>query len=136
ASPATLSAYDAGLAGTSYSTPLVAGGAALFMQAWPMLSPMDARAALMAAGDRAADAGPPVGWGRPDIGAAIMRPGGIAPTSIGAIDQNDVLRTIAPTFTWSTPLVQESMRPILYRVELATDPVFNNIVRTHSVRDL
>lgn len=136
ASPATLSAYDAGLAGTSYSTPLVAGGAALFMQAWPMLSPMDVRDALMAAGDRAADPGPAVGWGRPDIGAAIMLPGGIAPTSIGAIDQNDVLRTIAPTFTWSTPLVQESMRPILYRVELATDPVFNNIVRTDSVRDL
>jgi subtilisin family serine protease len=136
ASSATLSAYDAGLAGTSYSTPLIAGGAAIFMQAWPALSAMEVRDALLLAGDRAASPDDALGWGRPDVAAAIMLPRGIAPATVGTIDLTGTLRTIAPTFTWSTPLVQPSLRPILYRVELATDPVFNTIVRTDSVRDL
>lgn len=136
ASSATLSAYDAGLAGTSYSTPLIAGGAAIFMQAWPALSAMDVRDALLLAGDRAGNPDAALGWGRPDIAAAIMLPRGIATTAVGAIDLSGTLRTIAPTFTWATPLVQPALRPILYRVELATDPVFNTIVQTDSVRDL
>jgi hypothetical protein len=135
AASAAPDAYDTGLAGTSYSTPIVAGGAALFMQAWPALSAMDVREALLLAADRAGAPDDNVGWGRPDIAAAILLPRGITPLAIGPIDPTATLRTIAPTFGWATPLVQATLRPVLYTVQLAADPVFNTIVQTDTVSE-
>lgn len=134
ASSTALDAYDANLAGTGYAAAIVAGGAALFMQAWPSLGAQDARAALLLAADRATAPDNEVGRGRPDVAAAILLPRGITPTGAATVDLQGTFTTIAPTFSWSAPLVQPDVGPVLYRVELATDPVFNSIVQTDTVR--
>ncbi len=135
ASSQTLISFDLGLAGTSYATPLIAGGAAMFMQAWPDLSAMAVRRALQLAGSAATRPDNAVGWGVPDIGAAILFPEGI---SLGVVNPTDITgaaTSIAPTFSWTTRLINDVMRPVTYRVQVATDVAFTNVVFTDTVRE-
>jgi len=57
--------------GTSLSTPLVGGAAALVLQAHPNWSPLQVRRALMSTADNAADPDNVYGWGLIDVMAAI-----------------------------------------------------------------
>jgi subtilisin family serine protease len=57
--------------GTSYACPLVAGAAALVLQAHPGWTPMQVREALMQSGDHAAAPDNAYGWGIIDVMAAI-----------------------------------------------------------------
>jgi hypothetical protein len=132
----SLSSYDTGIAGTSYAAALIGGGAALFVQAWPSLDPMAVRAALLRTGSQAATPDNILGWGRPDIAAAILLPEGIAPASVATIDLQGTLATLVPTFTWRAPLVQPAMRPVRFRLEIARDPAFENIVHVDTASDV
>jgi len=127
--------YDVGLNGTSYATPFITSAAAIFMQAWPALSPMAVRRAMMLAGTNAAAPNVAVGSGVPDVAAAVMMPEGIEATSVGSTDLEGNLTTIGPTFLWTAPLVHARFRPITYRVEVATDALFTNIVYSDTTRD-
>ncbi len=126
--------YDISLAGTSYSAPLIAGGAALVMEAWPTLSPTAIRMALILSGTRARAPDNALGSGAPDIATAILFPGGLAPVSISA-DLNNVITAVVPEFRWNAPLVHPRLTPVLYRVQVATDSLFTNIVFSDTVRD-
>lgn len=129
-------AYETGLAGTSYATPLIAGAAAAFLQAWPELSALAVRRALVRSARRGANTDPnAVGAGVPDLASAILFPEGLSTTGVATVDLDGNLTTIAPTFSWSAPLVQANARPVVYRVELATDPVFNTIILSDTVRE-
>jgi serine protease AprX len=132
---ASLGAYDRAIAGTSYAAALIAGGAALVVQAWPSLDAMAVRQALLLAGSEAASPDNGVGWGRPDVAAAILMPEGISPVSAAEVDLQGALTTVAPTFSWSAPLVHPAMRPVRYRLEISTDPVFNGIVHSDTASD-
>ena len=126
-------AYEFVSAGTSLSTALVAGGAAQFLQAWPNLSVMAARNAIVLSGTRANLPNDNAhGAGVPNIASAIAFPEGILPAGVATVDLAGVLTTIAPTFNWSVPLVLSGARP-LYRLELATNPTFTNIVYTDTI---
>ena len=57
--------------GTSVSTPLVAGAAALLLEAFPAWTPMMVREALMMTADNAANPDNHRGWGRIDVIAAL-----------------------------------------------------------------
>jgi subtilisin family serine protease len=70
ASPTGPSAYAKG-SGTSLSAPLVAGSAALLLQAHPSWTPLDVRSALMSTASRADQPDNDFGWGIPDILAAL-----------------------------------------------------------------
>lgn len=128
-------AYATNLSGTSYSTALMSGVAAAFVQAWPEFNPLAVRRALVRAGRRADGPDNAVGAGVPDLAGAILFPEGIATSGIATIDLDDALTTIAPTFSWSAPVVASSLRPVVYRVEVARDPVFEQIILTDTVRE-
>ena len=57
--------------GTSYSAPLIAGSAALLMEAHPDWGPMDVRGALLATASNADSPNNDYGWGIPDVLAAL-----------------------------------------------------------------
>ncbi|HEY0305439.1 MAG TPA: S8 family serine peptidase [Longimicrobiales bacterium] len=128
-------AYDTAVEGTSLSTALVTGGAAMFMQAWPSLSMMAVRNALLQSGTRSAGPDNVVGFGVPNIASAIFLPEGLLPARITGTDLENTLTTLQPTFTWIAPLRHPNMSA-LYRLEVATDPAFTNIVYTDTVRDV
>lgn len=60
--------------GTSYSTPLVAGAAALILQAHPDWGPMQVREALTSTSSNRKQANNRIGWGIPDVIAAMNYP--------------------------------------------------------------
>jgi subtilisin family serine protease len=69
----TRAKYGSG-SGTSYSTPLVAGCAALVMSAHPDWGPEAVREALVMSADRASRPDPRYGWGLPNARDAILYP--------------------------------------------------------------
>jgi subtilisin family serine protease len=127
-------AYDSAAEGTSLATALVSGGAAMFMQAWPSLSMMAVRNALLLSGSRAEQPNNVVGFGVPNIASAIFLPEGLIPAGITEVDLNNTLTTVQPTFTWIAPLRHPAMSA-LYRLQIATDPAFTNIIYTDTIRD-
>ncbi|HSJ08282.1 MAG TPA: S8 family serine peptidase [Longimicrobiales bacterium] len=132
------SLYDRDMAGSSYAAPLISSAAAVFMDAWAEvsdLSIMAVRRALMLAGTNATAPNIVVGFGVPDVAAAVMFPEGLDATSVGATDLDGNLTTIGPSFLWNAQLVHPRFRPIRYRIEVATDALFQNIVYTDTVSD-
>jgi subtilisin family serine protease len=126
--------YDADIEGTSLSTALISGGAAIFMQAWPSLSIMAVRNALLLSGSRAEAPDNIFGYGVPNIASAIFFPEGLIAAGITGVNLENVLTTLQPTFTWIAPLRHPSMSA-LYRLQVATDAAFNNVVYTDTIRD-
>jgi hypothetical protein len=121
--------YEGGLFGSSYATPLITAGAALFMEAWPNFSIMAVREALMLAGSNERPNNS-TGKGVPNVAGAVMFPSGIVLTNASLIntDLAGNLTTIVPTFRWQVPEVHPRMTPITYRIDVATDSLFTDIV--------
>ena len=71
AMPLTLNGYR-GVSGTSLSSPLIAGVAALILQAHPYLTPFQVRDALRETADRAQNPGNEYGWGLVNAYEAIF----------------------------------------------------------------
>jgi serine protease AprX len=74
AQPATLDVYS-GVSGTSFSSPLTAGVAALVLQAHPYLTPFQVRDALRETADRAQNPDNDYGWGLVNAYEAIFYQG-------------------------------------------------------------
>lgn len=122
------------LSGATFATPLIAGGAALFMDFWPDLNAQAVRRALLLAGSNAENANNIVGWGIPDIGAAIMFPEGITASTVAQSDFNGVVASISPTLRWDAQ-VHPLTRPVRYIVEVARDSLFRQLLLTDTTVD-
>jgi hypothetical protein len=131
-----LDGYEASLSGTSLSSPLIAGSAALIMEAWPMLDGAAVRNALILSATRARSPDNTIGFGLPDVGAALLFPAGVIAATATPIDLDGNLTTIAPEFTWSVPYVHTTAGSVLYTVEVGRDSLFRNIVFMDTVRDV
>lgn len=132
---ADLTSYDF-IDGTSVSTALIAGGAAMFMQAWPNLTIMAVRNALLLSGSRAQQPDNNVGWGVPNIASAILFPEGFNAIVSAGLNLEGDLTTIQPTFSWIVPLINQQMLPVKYRLEIATDPVFNTVIYSDTISNV
>ena len=101
------------LDGTSFSTPIMAGAAALLKQLLPAYGPIDIRDALRNAGDnnRAPDSNK--GWGTPDVTAAAW----LRLETLNAPGNTDV-RSTQPTLIWSSPMTTANFGPFLYDVRV------------------
>ncbi|MGH7501906.1 MAG: S8 family serine peptidase [Longimicrobiales bacterium] len=131
----SLVGYEISLQGTSYSTALVTAGAAMVMQAWPNLSSAAILRAIRLSATHPFSPDNARGAGVPNIAGAILFPDGLAPTNVATIDLQGAVTTIAPTFNWRASAVQTIMRPVLYRLEVASDSLFGNILYTDTARD-
>lgn len=131
-------AYEAGITGSSFATPFITAAAALFMQAWgPNVSIIAVRDALRLASTNADTPNNAVGWGMPDVAAAVMFPQGIVlgRNSLLPTDAQGRLTSIAPRFSWSVPQVHPDMRPIVYRLEIARDSQFTQMVFSDTITE-
>jgi hypothetical protein len=99
--------------GTSFATPILAGGAALFLEAHPTYGPIAVRDALRSTADNRAARDNARGWGRPDMHVATAFPRGLVVTEPG-----DTLRTVSLRVTWSAPDVPAFAQPLRYRLRV------------------
>jgi len=105
--------------GTSFATPLLAASAALVKQMHPALRPMDLRAAFRSTATRRASPDTIYGWGRPDVTAAAVFPGGVTVTA--PLPAAGPLTTITPTFSWTVGTVPAFATPVTYRLRIGRD---------------
>ncbi len=110
--------------GTSFSTPLIAGAAALMREVHPSLDPVVVRDALRRTGTNRVRPDSISGWGRPDGAAAAYYPLGVV--VLGPTDS--VLTSVTPTISYSIPQVAGLALPVAYRVVVATDSSMTSIV--------
>ncbi len=135
ATSVSLGGYEISLAGTSYAAALVAGSAALVMQAWPELTTPAIQRAVLLSARQTSEPDNARGRGVPDAAAAILFPDGLIATNVATIDLEGGVTTIAPIMNWRASLVKTELRPVSYRVEIAADSLFNTIVYTDTVSE-
>jgi subtilisin family serine protease len=135
ASALATDAYTTSISGPDYAAPLVAGMAAMFMQAWPSLTASAARTALILSATRAQTPDNDVGFGIPNVASAIVFPEGLFARAITpGLGPGNTLTTLGPTFTWEAPLRHPAISA-LFRLEIASDPAFTNVVYADTIRD-
>jgi len=117
--------------GTSFSTPLIAGAATLILELHPEMSPMEVLAAMRNTGTQRYAPDSLAGWGRPDVAVAATFPYGIRLISPAAA----TLETVTPLFSWSTPGVPAFAEPIAYRLRVATDSAFTQVILDSTLTD-
>ncbi len=96
--------------GTSVSTPLVAGAAALLLSARPELTPMQVRDALRNTASNTALPDNSIGWGIIDAYKALLYNGLLISASLVVSTGADSARTIGATIIASAPLVTGSLQ--------------------------
>lgn len=114
------------VAGTSFSTPLIAGTAALMRETLPILTPTEILEALRRTGTMRVRPDSNVGWGRPDGAAAATFPRGIV---MGEPSETDtVLGSVTPMFSWTVPDVPAVAFPLEFRLRVARSAGFQQIL--------
>ncbi|MFH1144127.1 MAG: S8 family serine peptidase [Candidatus Eisenbacteria bacterium] len=112
--------------GTSFSAPLVAGAAAVLLEAHPEWSPMELRAALMATADRATLPDSQYGWGRIDAALALEHAPVLYPRpfSLCAPADSEITALYTPSFAWRESTDPDQGDPLLYHlwIEDLADP--------------
>jgi subtilisin family serine protease len=106
--------------GTSFSTPLVAGAAALLMEAHPEWSAMQVRRALMETADRAGSPGDRYGWGRINTAAALSRTAVCYPRPFSLIGPAEAAPPSdpRPVLTWHASVDPDGSAPLAYTLEI------------------
>jgi subtilisin family serine protease len=126
------SPYSYGSAGgTSLSTPLVGGAAALVMEAHPEWGAMEVRDALMQTADNQATPDNDRGWGRIDVRAAIYDvspPIFPVPFSLLSPGDGDSLDVSHIDFVWGASRDPDAGGPVSYTLLIARDQGLSDIV--------
>ncbi len=106
--------------GTSLSTPLVGGAAALVFEAHPEWGAMQVRDALMATADRHLAPDFAYGHGRIDVDAAIHSAPLVYPLPFDLLAPADEaeLDTLSPALTWRSSVDPDETGPLQYLVSL------------------
>jgi hypothetical protein len=115
--------------GTEFAAALLAGGAALFVEAHPALGPMEALEALRLSAS--GEDGAPVGV--PRVASAIVFPGGLSARPLQEVTGDGRLTSLAPRFEWHTPAIHPLGLPVTFRLELASDSAFQDVLARDSV---
>lgn len=114
------------VAGTSFSTPLIAGTAALMRETLPILTPTEILEALRRTGTMRELPDSNVGWGRPDGAAAATFPRGIVMNEPPVTDT--VLGSVTPMFSWTVPDVPAVALPLVFRLRVARSAGFQQVL--------
>jgi hypothetical protein len=115
--------------GTEFAGALLAGGAALLVEALPDLGPMDllGALALSASADTSA-------FGRaPKVASAILFPGGVMAFPVDEVDSEGFISTLTPMFRWDVPVLHPLGLPVTFHLEFSEDPLFQGLILADSV---
>jgi hypothetical protein len=104
--------------GTSFSTPLIAGLAALVQSGRPGLPAFDVLRGLLDAADRRTAPNNDFGYGIPDALVAYAFPTGLARG--GPADS--LLATLSPVFDWDAGSPPAGVGPYVFRLRVGADP--------------
>lgn len=115
--------------GTEVAGGLLAGGAALLVEAYPDRGPMEILEVLR----RSAFPDTEPFGGVPRMGGAVLFPEGVAALALEERDGEGRLTNLAPRFRWDVPSVHPLGLPVTFRLELASDEAFDEILFTDSV---
>jgi len=110
--------------GTSFSTPLTAGAAALIKEIHPTFGPIDIRDALRKAGSNAASPDTLQGWGMPNVTVAATFPRGVVVT----LPAGTTFTSVTPRFDWTAADVPAFASPVTYRLRMSADTSFQTTV--------
>jgi len=116
--------------GTSFATPILAGGAALFLDAHPGYDPIAVRDALRLSADQRTAPDNARGWGRPDLTGATTYPRGIT-----MIEGGDTVTAVAPRFSWTVPEAPAFARPFSYRLRVTRESAFGLVLLDTTLAD-
>lgn len=103
--------------GTSFATPILAGGAALVKQLHPGLGPIALRDALRRHAANRAAPDTIAGWGQPDVSASATFPAGV----VALEPTGPALTSVTPSFVWTAGAVPAFATPVSYRLRAARD---------------
>jgi hypothetical protein len=117
------------VSGTEYAAALVAGVAALVVEALPQLGPMELAQALRAS----ASPGASPFAGAPRAASAILFPGGIEPLPVQGVDGQGRVTTLAPLFQWDAPLLNPLGLPVSFHLQLSQDSLFRTVALEDAV---
>jgi|AMFO01.1.fsa_nt_gi hypothetical protein len=105
--------------GTSLSTPLIGGAAALVLEAHPEWGPVEVIEALKATGDHAQNPDNDYGWGRPDVYEAIFSQTPIYPLPFSLVAPADgSVPTLPLVLRWQASEDLDSPDPPTYTVRI------------------
>ncbi len=115
--------------GTDFAAGLLAGAAALFIQAYPERGPMEVLAALRGS----VSPGAAGSVGVPDVSSAILFPDGLLADPLTEVDAEGRVSTLTPEFRWNAPTIHPVGLPVTFRLELAEDSLFSRMALRDSV---
>jgi subtilisin family serine protease len=110
--------------GTSFSTPLIAGAAALLREVDPTLTAADVIDALKRTGSNKSSPDSLIGWGRPNVTLAASFPRGLVISS----PADSILTSVTPLIVWDAPGVPSFARPLTYRARVTTDTTLSSVL--------
>ncbi|MFH1765734.1 MAG: S8 family serine peptidase [Gemmatimonadota bacterium] len=130
--PAASGAGDQGLTnvqGTEFAGALVAGAAALFVEAYPERGPMGVLQALERSASSSGGSFPRV----PRVAPAILFPDGVAALPLPEVDAQGRVTSLAPWFQWNVPSLHPLGLPVTFFLEFARDSLFQEVLLKDSV---
>lgn len=115
--------------GTEFAGALLAGAAALFVEAYPERGPMEALQALLLSAQPLNGSGATL----PQVAPAILFPDGISPLPLQEVDGEGQVTNLAPQFRWDVPTSHPLGLPVTFHLEVAEDSLFQQLQITDSV---
>jgi hypothetical protein len=115
--------------GTEFAGALLAGAAALFVEAYPERGPIEVLHAL----ELSADALTPSGARVPQLAPAVLFPDGLWALPLQEVTSEGQITDLAPQFQWNLPTSHPLGLPVTFHLEFAEDSLFQQPVFTDSV---
>jgi hypothetical protein len=115
--------------GTEFAAALMAGAAALVVEAYPERDPMAVVRALAASVSTGTGGPAPM----PRVAAAILYPDGIEALPVQEVGTDGRVTSLAPQFQWNTPTLHPLGLPVTFLLDFAEDSLFQGIVLQDSV---
>jgi hypothetical protein len=130
--PATALAAASGLGdqvverveGTEFAAALLAGGAALMVEAYPDRGPMEILEILR----RSVPPDTGVFSGVPRVASGLLFPEGVRAFPLEEVDGGGRVTSLTPQIRWDAPVLHPLGLPVTFRLEFAEDSLFRQVV--------
>ncbi|MBT8397056.1 MAG: S8 family serine peptidase [Gemmatimonadetes bacterium] len=130
--PVATGSNDNGIAetqGTEFAAALLAGAAALFVEAYPERGPVGIVRALELSVVQLAGSS----VGMPRVAPAVLFPDGVAALPLQEVTPEGRVTSLAPQFRWNVPTTHPLGLPVTFHLEIAGDSLFQEVLLSDSV---